>query len=67
MYNIIIEVRGGTVVEIYADADDLNVSLIDWDEINGNCDKNDIRYVVKKISDLPVETKEKFLQMAILG
>lgn len=68
MQNIIIEVRGGNVVEVYTDAHDLRVTLIDWDEaVDANFNKNNLRYMVKKISDLPFDTKRKFLQSCTLG
>ncbi len=67
MQNIVIEVRGGNVVEVYTDAHDLRVTLIDWDEeVDANFNQN-LRHVVKKMSDLPFDTKRKFLQSCTLG
>ena len=59
MQTIIIEVRGGVVQEVYSDASDLRVVLVDWDkdESQGdNCEGGTFSH--KSFDDLPIETRD---------
>lgn len=38
MKDIVIEIRGGVVVEIYSDLPDVNLILVDWDNIQEGVD-----------------------------
>jgi hypothetical protein len=59
MNDVVVEVRGGIVVEIYSDAPDLRLSLVDWDNIRDGdhpfCWGNPA-----PMSDMPEDTRASF-------
>ena len=58
MQTIIIEVRGGVVQEVYSNAADLQVVLVDWDNGESPGEKYDGGVVPKRsLDDLPNETR----------
>jgi CO dehydrogenase nickel-insertion accessory protein CooC1 len=59
---IVIEVRGGTVVEVYATTANPRVVLIDWDEIaNGDLHSQvGVEFPLQPIDQMPRETREAY-------
>lgn len=62
MKDIVIEVRGGVVTEIYADDLDLRVMVVDWDECDphGECRDRAVNWHFVPTSRLPAETKRYY-------
>lgn len=56
MKNLIIEVRGGVVAEVYSDEKDLNVILIDWDNVDEGDEPGQIP--LQQLSHLHHETRK---------
>lgn len=59
MQTIIIEVRGGVVQEVYSDATDLRVLLVDWDRGESPGDDYDGgTFSQRSLDDLPIATRD---------
>jgi hypothetical protein len=66
MKTLIIEVRGGMVQEVYGDAKDLHVILVDWDAgetPNDRCFGGDL--FVQPMSVLPNHTREAVEKLTV--
>lgn len=64
MRNLVIEVRGGVVQEVYTDAENLRVILVDWDtadDPSNACSGGD--FAVKPIGALPEDTTSAVLSL----
>jgi hypothetical protein len=64
MRTIIIEVRGGVVQEVYTDAKDLSVVLVDWDA--GDDEEHPVSggdFLPQPIASLPAETMSAILTL----
>ncbi len=64
MQTLIIEVRGGVVQEVYTDAENLRIVLVDWDdgEVPGEpCECGD--FATRPIGELPEETMRAVLAL----
>jgi hypothetical protein len=61
MRNVIIEVRGGVVVEIYSDSSDTRITLIDWDEADEDEDSRaGIEWRPSRLDEMPPDTDAEF-------
>ncbi len=57
MKDLVIEVRGGNVVEVYSDITDVHITLIDWDSIEADNEPGLLSNVaVKPLASLPSQT-----------
>ena len=54
---VVVEMRGGVMVGLYADDPRVNVSVVDWDDQSegGNCD---VRVKADRLEDMPSCTRE---------
>ncbi len=59
MTNIVLEVRGGVVVEGYADDSNIKITVVDWDDYeNGSVSSGVADVFCRWISSMPKETTE---------
>ena len=64
MRSLIIEVRGGIVQEVYTDATDLRVILVDWDAGESPGDQSaGGDFSTSTLADVPAETLSAVLQL----
>ena len=63
MIDVIIEVRGGTVVEVYSDSDELRSIVVDWDDRLDDDDSEPAGrvYPISSISKLPDDTHMQYV------
>lgn len=54
--NVVVEIRGGTAVAMYADDPTARVILVDWDEFNAD-GRRGIVYPLESLSDMPPDTR----------
>jgi hypothetical protein len=61
MKDIIVELRGGVVVEIYCDEPDVRVTIVDWDEVRSENSQPTgvLNWDHVPISSLPIDTRLK--------
>lgn len=59
MDDIVVEVRGGVVVEIYSDLPNLRFVLVDWDNINAG-DHPSCWGVPAALSAMPEDTRANY-------
>jgi len=60
MNDIVVEVRGGVVVEVYTSVRGARVLIVDWDDLEG-ADQSEVAAAVHahcEISQLPADTRE---------
>jgi len=55
--NIIIEVRGGLVQEVYADSP-VNVKVLDWDSLDSGSSDEEMEEIKQDCLELEAETKK---------
>lgn len=55
---VVVEIRGGTVVAIYASDMDIEAHIVDWDDIGEQSVPVDTRVQPNRIEDMPTETRE---------
>ena len=63
MKTLVIEVRGGVVQEIYTDAEDLRVVLVDWDDVDYSGEAAGGDFPVQPIRSMPEETMRALLSL----
>jgi len=55
---VVVEIRGGTFVALYASGLDIEAHIVDWDDIAEESVPADTRVQPQPIADMPAETKE---------
>ena len=53
---VVIEIRGGTVVGLYANHMDLTAQVVDWDDIAENPGHFPVRVKASALAEMPRET-----------
>jgi hypothetical protein len=54
---VVIEIRGGTLVGLYADDPEVNVTVVDWDDPPEDI-AHDVRLKADRLEDMPSCTRE---------
>jgi hypothetical protein len=60
MKRVIVEVRGGCVVETYSDAEDIHITIIDWDDFETVGEPLTAEWVPCPVAAMPDETRTAF-------
>jgi hypothetical protein len=61
MQNVIVEVRGGVVVEIYSDNPDTRITVVDWDEASeGEQTSAGFEWRPSRLDEIPADTDAEY-------
>jgi hypothetical protein len=55
---IIVEIRGGVLVAIYARDPAIEVLVVDWDEVEAGPTQANVPFPVEGLDQMPAETKD---------
>ena len=55
--HVVVEIRGGTLVGLYADGPQVNASVVDWDD-QAEGVAHDVRVKADRLEDMPSCTRE---------
>lgn len=55
--DVVVEIRGGTVVAVYTRSDSLRVALVDWDEVTCG-EPTGSTYLATSLHQIPFETRD---------
>jgi hypothetical protein len=64
MQRVIVEVRGGCVVETYSDAEEIQLTIVDWDDFETEGKPFTSKWVPCPVTAMPDETRAALASMS---